>query len=478
MVEAQENLQTTAARQAAKIEMQEHIIERLSESKKRNLVVLKAPEGADEPATKSDDEKMALKICISASIPPDAIEKIFRHGIRKPGKSRPIKICFKDKNAPAQILSVLRRNLTFAQVLPRGSRIRRDLTPRELELEYSARKECYERNKKENLNAYYVGNHFHIVIKKVPSPWKTITTSEMPTIIIPTETTLISSVTTHTTTQALPLNNNRAPKQPGAPHASIRRTKNHWGSRKEVCRAMLVYYMNVRCLCLEKLTELKEFVLRKYPVLFSISESWFHANTPLHLFQMEGYDIINSYRKTVKMGNRGGGLIVWIRKNKNYRRLNYDVIATDSNYERVVIKIESFARVLFYNPLTAKISELQYYWNLILFVKCSSLVTPVSIGDISDDVHNGQLKQFHSSRNLRDYQSHPTRLVHTLDVCTSFSHANITSGTLHSLCFSDHLPIYCALNGLADYKEEENAKMFMSRDYRKFHVSLETTVRM
>ncbi|KHN73031.1 hypothetical protein Tcan_15681 [Toxocara canis] len=186
MVKAQENLQTTAARQAAKVEMQEHIIEHLSvtiasqaktisqltklteklikeqreqatttacpqediisafqelqlrESKKTNLVVVK--EGADEPTTKTDDEKMALKICTSASIPPDAIEKIFRHGIRKPGKSRHIKICFRDKNAPAQILPVLRRNLTFAQVLPRGSRIRRDITLRELELEYSARK--------------------------------------------------------------------------------------------------------------------------------------------------------------------------------------------------------------------------------------------------------------------------------------------------------------------------------------------------
>ncbi|KHN73221.1 hypothetical protein Tcan_01962 [Toxocara canis] len=173
MVEAQENLQTTAARQAAKIELQEHIIERLSgtiasqaktisqltelteklikeqreqattaacpqediinalqelqlqESKKTNLVVLKAPEGADEPTTKADDEKIALKICTSASIPPDAIEKIFRHGIRKPGKSRHIKIRFRDKNAPAQILPMLRRNLTFAQVLPCGSRIRR-----------------------------------------------------------------------------------------------------------------------------------------------------------------------------------------------------------------------------------------------------------------------------------------------------------------------------------------------------------------
>ncbi|KHN85399.1 hypothetical protein Tcan_01955 [Toxocara canis] len=204
---------------------------------------------------------MALKICTSASIRFHAIEKIFRHGIRKPGRSRPIKICFKDKNAPAQILSVLRRNLTFAQVLPRGSRIRRDLTPhknapaqilsvlrrnltfaqvlprgsrirrdltsRELELEYNARKECYERNKKENLNAYYVDDHFHIVRKKTPSPWKTITTSEMPTTTIPTETTPISSGTIPTATEALPLNDNRAPKQSRAPHASIRRTKNH-----------------------------------------------------------------------------------------------------------------------------------------------------------------------------------------------------------------------------------------------------------
>ncbi|KHN74287.1 hypothetical protein Tcan_01177, partial [Toxocara canis] len=164
---------------------------------------------------------------------------------------------------------------------------------------------------------------------------------------------------------------------------------------------MLVYYMNVRSLCLEKFTELKEFILRKHPVLFSISESWFHANTPLHLFQIEGYDMINSYRRTSKMSNRGGGLIVWIRKNIIYRRLSYGVIATDSSYEQIVIKIESFVIVLFYNPPTAKISELQYYWDLILFSECSSVVLPVFIEDINSDVHNGQLKQFLSSRNLR-----------------------------------------------------------------------------
>ncbi|KHN84198.1 hypothetical protein Tcan_09520 [Toxocara canis] len=192
--EQREQATTTACPQEDIISALQEL--QLQESKKTNLVVLKAPEGADEPTIKADDEKIAPKICTSASIPPDAIEKIFRHGIRKPGKSRPIKICFKDKNAPAQILSVLRRNLTSAQVLPRGSGTRRDLTPRELELEYSARKECYERNKKENLNAYYVDDHFHIVRKKIPSPWKTITTSEMPTTTIPTETTKISSGTT------------------------------------------------------------------------------------------------------------------------------------------------------------------------------------------------------------------------------------------------------------------------------------------
>ncbi|KHN80471.1 hypothetical protein Tcan_09558 [Toxocara canis] len=147
--------------------------------------------------------------------------------MRKPGKSRPIKICFKDKNAPAHILSMLRRNLTFAQVLPGGSRICCDPTPRELELEYSARKECYERNKKENLNEYNVHDHFHIVRKKLPSPWKTTTTSEMPNKTIPTEMTPISSMTTRTDTQALPINDNRAPEQPRAPHASIGRTKYH-----------------------------------------------------------------------------------------------------------------------------------------------------------------------------------------------------------------------------------------------------------
>ncbi|KHN84910.1 hypothetical protein Tcan_04684 [Toxocara canis] len=188
MVEIQEDLQSTEARKAAKIEIQERIVERLSitvasqaqtisqltelteklikeqrkqattacsqegiisalqelqlqESKKTNLVVLKVPEGVDESTTKADDEKIPLNICTSASFPPDAIAKIFRHGIRKPGKSRPIKICFKYKNAPAHILLMLCRNLTFAQVLPRGSHIRRDLMPPELELEYSACKE-------------------------------------------------------------------------------------------------------------------------------------------------------------------------------------------------------------------------------------------------------------------------------------------------------------------------------------------------
>ncbi|KHN84913.1 hypothetical protein Tcan_01842 [Toxocara canis] len=41
------------------------------------------------------------------------------------------------------------------------------------------------------------------------------------------------------------------------------------------------------------------------------------------------------------MGNRGGGLVVWIRKDLKDRRRNYDVIATDSSYEQIVMKIES-----------------------------------------------------------------------------------------------------------------------------------------
>ncbi|KHN81884.1 hypothetical protein Tcan_12775 [Toxocara canis] len=167
LIKEQQEQATTACSQEDIISALQEL--QLQESKKTNLAVLKAPEGVDESTTKADDEKMALNICTSASIPLDAIEKIFRHGIRKPGKSRPINL-LQRQNASAHILSMLRRNFTFAQVLPRGSRIRRDLTPRELELEHSARKECYERKRKENLDAYYVDDHFHIVIKKVPSP--------------------------------------------------------------------------------------------------------------------------------------------------------------------------------------------------------------------------------------------------------------------------------------------------------------------
>ncbi|KHN75398.1 hypothetical protein Tcan_18615 [Toxocara canis] len=119
----------------------------LQDSMKSNLVVLKAPEGADETTTEADDEKMTLHICAPASIPPDAIDEVFQQGIRKPSKSRPIKICSKTKvlrstSSRRCTEASHSRKFYLAAVHSRG------LTSLELQLEYSARRECYERNKK------------------------------------------------------------------------------------------------------------------------------------------------------------------------------------------------------------------------------------------------------------------------------------------------------------------------------------------
>lgn len=99
-------------------------------------------------------------------------------------------------------------------------------------------------------------------------------------------------------------------------HISIRKKRNEsLGGAERVYPAMLVYYVNISFLCLGKLFKLKEFVLNKNLIFFSISAFSFYVNTILHLLQIESYRILNTWRKTDSTSSHGSGLAVWVYKN-------------------------------------------------------------------------------------------------------------------------------------------------------------------
>ncbi|KHN86053.1 hypothetical protein Tcan_08168 [Toxocara canis] len=71
-----------------------------------------------------------------------------------------------------------------------------------------------------------------------------------------------------------------------------------------------------------------------------------------------------------------------VRKNVKLKRLNYDITAAASTCEKAVIEIEGIALVLFRNPDTAKIYELNHHWERISVAECLSAVVLIFPGNL------------------------------------------------------------------------------------------------
>ena len=338
------------------------------EEKRENVVLLGVPEGATDEETLKQDLQLAENLVKQCGLLPTEIVKAYRHGTKSGSRPRTLKVKFCNKSTPAHILSSMREKVMY-DLLPSRSRIRRDLTMKEQIQEREARREAYRRNSDAQLFKWTVNRDLQLVELKNPRSWQPTPASIDPG-----------------SDRTLPANSN----------VTMRKTELHQDSGEKICRTLLIFYMNVRSLTLEKFVELKDFILERKPSIFNISETWFTESTPLYLFKIDGYVMISSNRN----GKRGGGLVMWIKGDLKYRKLDYDVIAADSTYEQLVVKIESFIIVTFYNPPNSRISLLENQWDRLLFNECSCRVCPVFIGDANSDVTDGPLKKLYVYQEL------------------------------------------------------------------------------
>ena len=105
-------------------------------------------------------------------------------------------------------------------------------------------------------------------------------------------------------------------------------------------------FLNVRSLSQEKFDEIKIFVLQNRLDYFALCETWLNKNSPIHLYSIDGYKMINNCR----MQARGGGTLLWINDKLQTRVLNYTVTAKDSQYEQLAVRIAPVVLVVIFRP--------------------------------------------------------------------------------------------------------------------------------
>ena len=191
-----------------------------------------------------------------------------------------------------------------------------------------------------------------------------------------------------------------------------------------------------------KFFEIKQYVLRKHIDFFGLCETWTNINSPFHLMQIDGYDMFSNPRS-----GRGGGTQIWVRKSMMPNLTNYSIASTNSEYEQLVVNVEKYIIIIFYNPPGCNLTALCANWEAILENKCTSNRIPVFMGDINADITVSPLKDFFESKSLQNLQQSNSRNDRLLDVCITYSFhmLHIESDVFHDIGNSDHLPIFVSL---------------------------------
>ena len=129
----------------------------LRREKNLRAVIEKSPESETDESTRDRDVQHIQQICSLIGVAGDlAPEEIHRHGTRKPGFNRIIKVPF--KSSAARDTFIRQFNKFRHQCFPAAARpitCRRDLTPFELQIHHAKKKECFERNQAEGCLKYY-----------------------------------------------------------------------------------------------------------------------------------------------------------------------------------------------------------------------------------------------------------------------------------------------------------------------------------
>jgi hypothetical protein len=135
--------------------------------KSKRAVVERLPEDVDA-------DELIAKIAEEAGVDGQLLEDIHRHPrVKKTdgGKPRIIKVPFSTKNARDTFIRGFRKAIMAIQNTPKNLIVRRDMTPTELNILYSLRRQAYDMNKSNGLFKYVVSD-LQIIELKSPKPWK------------------------------------------------------------------------------------------------------------------------------------------------------------------------------------------------------------------------------------------------------------------------------------------------------------------
>ncbi|KHN77278.1 hypothetical protein Tcan_06570 [Toxocara canis] len=216
-----------------------------------------------------------------------------------------------------------------------------------------------------------------------------------------------------------------------------------WGKGEEAVATITGMFINARSLTHEKFLEICGIMKEKELDFFAVCETWFHKNTPLHLFNVEGFDMFTNCREKVK----GGGTLIWVKQKHRAKQLNYTVKGIGSTYEQIVVKFQRIILATPYRPEKSRMENTLSNWDIILGNECSAATVPLFTGDLNSNPELRPLLDQLKSRNLKNYQLCNTRYGNLLDVCISFKdqsqqiNTSVTSQALTELYISDHLPI-------------------------------------
>ena len=234
-------------------------------------------------------------------------------------------------------------------------------------------------------------------------------------------------------------------------------------------------FLNTRSLTQTKFMEIRDKI--KTLDFFAVCETWFHKNTPFHLYNVDGFDLFNNYRTK----NKGGGTSIWIKESYHAKQLNYTIQAEGSNYEQIVIKCGQFILVAFYRPPSSSIDTVLSCWDVLMMRECSTNAIPVFIGDLNMNPQHDALYTQLLSRNLRNYQLCSTRYSNLLDVCISFdfdkhdgvmNDVSVSSHAVFELDVSDHLPIEVCLKckpRMKNLKPQKTPHYVCYRNWKNFN---------
>jgi len=134
----------------------------------------------------------------------------------------------------------------------------------------------------------------------------------------------------------------------------------------ESVEGLKCWYTNAGSLDEEKLDELRLLIASLPPDIIFITETWFKQKT---VFELEGYECIRKDRILNDTVTKGGGVCIYLRKNWDCQKKDFDTIATTitpTNVEQVWCKLsipnkdQSSATILsgcIYRPLKIDISR-------------------------------------------------------------------------------------------------------------------------